>query len=100
MAKRKKAKKAKKGVATPKRTRKGAATKKRISSPKKARKIASKTRVVAAGGPPGGILYKCDPSGPPGSGQCLRFNWNPKSQNWDWPPEGIPMACSDCKWFF
>jgi hypothetical protein len=55
---------------------------------------------AAAGGPPGGILYKCDPAGAPGSGQCLRFNWNPRTQNWDDPPAGIPMDCSACRWFF
>lgn len=64
------------------------------------KKKAAKKAQVAAGGPPGGVLYRCDPSGAPGSNQCLRFNWNPKSQWWDTPPEGIPMNCSDCRWFF
>jgi len=64
------------------------------------KKSAAPPKKVTPGGPPGGILYKCDPSGKPGSNRCLRFNWNPKTRNWDSPPEGIPMNCSDCKWFF
>jgi hypothetical protein len=81
--------------------RKAKVTKKKAAAPKKAEsKSRAKARFAAAGGPPDGILYKCDPSGTPGSGHCLRFNWNPKTQNWDTPPEGIPMNCSDCKWFF
>jgi C1A family cysteine protease len=64
------------------------------------RKLRAQAKAAAPAGPPGGILYKCDPSGAPGSGECLRFNWNPGTNNWDWPPDGIPMTCSDCKWFF
>ena len=51
-------------------------------------------------GPPGGILYKCDPTGAPGSDECSRFNWNPGTKQWDWPPGGIPMPCSECIWKF
>ncbi len=80
---------------------KGKAAKTEVAPRKKTKaKLPAKARAAAVGGPPGGIPYKCDPSGAPGSGQCLKFYWNPKTQAWDTPPEGEPVNCSDCKWFF
>jgi len=76
--------------------KKAKTTKKRPAAPRKA----GKARAAIAGGPPGGVLYRCDPAGAPGSNQCLRFDWNPQSQWWDYPPEGKRMNCSDCEWFF
>ena len=70
------------------------------AAPRKKVKTPARARVAAAGGPPGGIPYKCAPSGAPGSGQCLKFYWNPRTQAWDTPPEGEPTNCSDCRWFF
>ena len=75
--------------------------KRQAALPKKAKaKPPARARVAAAGGPPGGIPYKCAPAGAPGSGQCLKFYWNPRTQAWDTPPEGERVNCSDCKWFF
>jgi hypothetical protein len=110
MAKKRKAVGKKKAVA-PKRKKAVGAKKKKPVAQKKKKAIAAKKKkpvarkraakvAIAAGGPPGGVLYRCEPAGAPGSNQCLRFDWNPRSQWWDWPPDGTPVNCSDCKWWF
>jgi hypothetical protein len=48
----------------------------------------------ASGDPP----YKCEVTGE--SGICLRFNRNPVTGEYDLPPGGIRMPCSQCENFF
>src|ERR1700731_4199738 len=96
MAKKKKSKPAKK-KATPKTK---AVSKKRTAlaknaAPKKKAKPRGAARPAAAGGPP---PYKCQTTLEPGV--CLRFNRNPATGQYNLPPGGTRVNCSDCEYFF
>jgi len=64
---------------------------------KKAKKAKAKKAAASAPGT-GGPPYKCATTDEPGT--CLRFNRNPRTGNYDLPPGGIKMKCSDCRYFF
>jgi hypothetical protein len=50
-------------------------------------------RTDASMGPP---AYICVPTGPPPA-PCLRYGRDPKTGEYSIPPNGTPMACSDCR---
>ena len=60
----------------------------------KARKAVVRAKKKATDNPP----YKCDTTGEPGV--CLRFNRNPRTGQYNLPPRGIRVSCTDCKYFF
>jgi hypothetical protein len=95
MAKKAKAKKTSKAkkAKTSSTTKKAKA--KKASGAKKAKtKKAAPKAMLGAGPPP----YKCDTTGEPGT--CLRFNRNPKTGQYNLPPEGIRVNCTECEYFF
>jgi hypothetical protein len=88
---------ARKKKATPK--KKAAATKKRAPKPKAAPRPKRKVPMVgatfaASAAPP----YKCQTTLE--SGVCLRFNRNPATGQYNLPPGGIRVSCTDCEYFF
>jgi hypothetical protein len=60
-----------------------------------AKKVAARPKPKpGAAGPP----YKCETTDEPGV--CLRFNLNPRTGQYNLPPGGIKMNCTDCEYFF
>jgi len=100
MAKKKKSKPAtKKSTSKTKAASKKKPSPKRKAAPKK--KKAAKPRgtarmvTAAAGAPP---PYKCERTLVPGV--CLKFNRNPATGQYNLPPGGIRVDCSECEYFF
>ena len=90
MANKRKAKSTKKKAGTKK---KAAMKKKATAKSKRRAKIAT---VAGAGGqqPP----YKCETTGQQGT--CLKFYRNPRTGQYNLPPGGERVKCSDCEYFF
>jgi hypothetical protein len=80
--------------------KKAAATRKPTPKAKAAPRAKRRVPIVgaalarAAAGPP----YKCQTTLEPGV--CLRFNRNPDTGQYNLPPGGIRVSCTECEYFF
>ena len=95
MAKKAKTRKAKGGKVVAKKAKaKKVKTGKAVVKKAKAKKVGAKLRAMRTGHPP----YKCQTTDEPGV--CLRFNRNPRTGQYNLPPGGIRVKCTDCEFFF
>jgi hypothetical protein len=60
----------------------------------KTKRKAVRSKAMPTGGPP----YKCQTTDEPGV--CLRFNRNPRTGQYNLPPGGTRVTCTDCEYFF
>jgi hypothetical protein len=96
MAKKRKAKSvAKKRKARPvAKKRKAKPAKRKARARPKSREKPKLGVAIAGAGPP----YKCETTLEPGV--CLRFNRNPRTGQYNLPPAGERVNCTDCQYFF
>jgi hypothetical protein len=79
-------------------TRAAKTTKARIGRAKTGKDKTKRTTVRSKAMPADSPPYKCETTDEPGV--CLRFNRNPRTGQYNLPPGGIRVQCTDCENFF
>jgi hypothetical protein len=72
--------------------------KKQTATPAAKQATPKLARDAVAAGTSAGPPYKCQTTLEPGV--CLRFNRDPSTGQYNLPPEGIRVSCTDCQYWF